>query len=67
MPTSVPQIEIADDADPPGGGRKNRKGDSAHPIENDRMGAELFIEIEVRAFTEQIEIEVGEYGRKRLV
>ena len=61
----VPEIEIADDADPLGIGSEDRKGNAGYAIEHHRMGAELVIEAKMGAFAEQKEVEVGQTGGNR--
>ncbi len=59
MPTSIPKIEVADHADPLGRRRKDRKAHAFDAVKHHGMGAELVIEVHMRAFAEQVEIEIG--------
>jgi hypothetical protein len=60
----VPEIEIADHAHAPRIGREHREGNAGDAVMHQRMGAELVVEVEVRAFAQEVEIEVGEQRRK---
>ena len=63
---AVPVVEIADHADPPGIGRENGETNAAHTIELKRMRAELIVEAQIRAFAQQIEVEIGQHGRETI-
>ena len=60
MPASVPEIEIPDDADAACVRGIEREYDAGHAVMHDRMRAELVVELQMRAFVEQVQIEVGE-------
>ena len=64
MPPRIPEIEIADHADPPRIGREHHEGHAIDAIERHRMRAELVVDPLMGAFAEQIEIEVGQDRRK---
>ncbi len=64
MPPRVPEIEVADHADALRIRREHDEGHAVDAVERARMRAELVIEPLVGAFTEQIEIEVGEHRRE---
>ena len=64
MAAAIPEIEVADHADAPGVGGKHHEGDPGDSFEHQRMGAELVVEMQMRAFAEQIEIEIGQHRRK---
>ena len=64
MAPCVPEIEIADHADPP---RIGREHDEAHPgnaIQRHRMRAKLVVDSLMGAFAQKIEIEVAQNRRK---
>ena len=64
MPPGIPEIEIADHADPLRVGRQHHEGDAIDAIERHRMRAKLVVNPLMGAFAEQIKVEVGQYGRK---
>ena len=64
MPPRVPEIEIADHADPPRIGREHDERDAVDAVERHRMRAELVVKPLMSAFAEQIQIEVGQHRRK---
>ena len=66
MPPRIPEIEIADHADPPRIGREHHEGDAVDAVERHRMRAELVVEPLMGAFAEQIQIEVGQDRRKAI-
>ncbi len=66
MAAAVPEIEVADDADPPGIGSEHRESDARHAVDHHRMRAELLVETRVRALGEQVEIEIGQHRRKSI-
>ena len=66
MPPRIPEVEIADHADPPRIGRQHHEGHPVDAVERHRMGAELVVEALMGAFAEQIEVEIGEDGRKAI-
>ena len=64
MPPCVPEIEIADDADPL---RVGCEHDESHPIdavEHQRMRAELVVESLMGAFAQEIKVEIRQHRRK---
>src|SRR5262245_60357237 len=60
MTPAIPKIEIADHAHPLRRRRKDGEGHAFHAIEHDGMGAELVVEMQMRPFAEQVEIEIGQ-------
>ena len=62
---AVPVVEVADDADAPRVRREHREGDAGDALEHHRVRAELVVELEVRAFAQQIEVELRQDRRKR--
>ena len=64
MAPRIPEIEIADHADPPCVGREHHEGDAVDAVERHRMRAELVVEPLMGAFAEQIKIEIGQHRRK---
>ena len=60
----VPEIEIADHAHALRIGREHREGDAGYAVMHPRMGAELVVEVEMRALAQEVEIEVGEHRRE---
>src|SRR6202023_3176631 len=63
---AVPEVEITDDAYPPGIRRKHRERHPRHLLKREGMRPELVVELQVRAFAKQMEIDVGEDGRKTI-
>ena len=59
MAARIPKIEIADHADPLGRRCKDRKAHAFDAVKHHGMGAELVVEVHMRAFAEQVEIEIG--------
>ena len=47
-------------------GREHREGDAGHAVEHHRMRAELLVEMQMRAFAQQVEIEIGQDRRKAI-
>jgi hypothetical protein len=45
---------------PDGRGREDGEGDAFHPVEHHGMSAELLVRMHVRAFPQQVEIEIGQ-------
>ncbi len=66
MPAAIPEIEVADDADPPRVGGMDSEADAGHAIDGHTMGAELLVEIEVSTFAEQMQIEIRQDRRKAI-
>ena len=66
MPPRVPEIEVADHADPPRVRRQHDEGDALDPVQGHRMRAEPVVEPLKFAFAEQIEIVVAEDRRKAI-
>src|SRR6185437_10747627 len=66
MAAAIPQIEVADDADAARIRRPDDEGDAVDAFHLYRMGAELVVELQVIAFAEQIEVEVGQYRREAI-
>jgi hypothetical protein len=64
MPPPVPEIEVADDADAFGIRRQHHEGDAVDAVERHRMRAELVVDPLMGALAEQMQIEVGQDGRK---
>ena len=64
MTSSVPEIEIADDADALGVRRQHHEGHAVDAVERHRMRAELVVDPLMGAFAEQMEIEVAQDRRK---
>jgi len=60
----IPEIEIADHADPPRIGRQYHEGNAWNAVKRHRMGAELVVDALMGTFTEKIQVEVGQHGRK---
>src|SRR5271165_5513897 len=63
MASAVPLVEVADDADALGIRRPHRKTDAFSTRMLDHARAELLIEPEVRAFTEEMQIKICKDGR----
>src|SRR5262249_5284519 len=64
MAAAVPEIEIADHTDALGIRDEHHKGHAGYAVERHRVRTELVVELEVIAFAQEIEIEVGQHGRK---
>ena len=64
MPPRIPEVEVADHADPPRVRREHDERDAGDAVQRHRMRAELVVQPLLRAFTEQIEIELGQNRRK---
>src|ERR1700738_2774817 len=64
MPPCVPEIEIADHADPPRIGSEHHESHALDAIERHRTSAELVIEALMGALAEEIQIEIGQHRRK---
>ena len=64
MPPRIPEIEIADDADPPRIGGEHHERHAVDAVERHRMRAKLVVNPLMGAFAQQIQIEVGQHGRK---
>jgi len=61
---AVPIVEVAHHADAPGIGCQHREGDPRDAVQHHRVGAELLVEVHMRALAEQIEVEVGQHRGK---
>jgi hypothetical protein len=66
MTAAVPEIEVADHADPTGVGSEHRERDARRAVDHHRMRAELLVETRMRALGEQVEIELGQHRRKSI-
>ena len=66
MAAAVPEIEIADHADALRIGRPHREADASDAVERDDMGTELFVQPQVVALAQQVQIVVGEQGREAI-
>ena len=64
MAAAVPEIEVADDADTPRVRREHHEGDAIDALVPHRMRAELVVELQVRAFAEQMQVHVGQDRRE---
>ena len=58
MDTTVPAVEIANDADPLGIGRPDRTGGASNPIPGHRVGAQDLIDVVVAAFPEEVKVKI---------
>ena len=65
MAAAVPMVEVADDADALGVGRQHDKGRAGDAFERHRVSAELVIDLQVRAFAQQKQVESDRTGGKR--
>ena len=63
---AVPVVEIADHADAPRIGREHGERDARDALVHERMRAELLVELQVRAFAQQIEVELRQDRRKAI-
>ena len=63
MAAAVPLVEVADDAQSLGIRRPHRKTDALNTRMLDHARAELLIEPEVGAFTEEMQIKICKNGR----
>ena len=57
---AIPLIEVADDADPLGVGRPDGEVDARHGADGDPARAELVPRTVVRAFAQQVQVEIAE-------
>ncbi len=64
MHAAVPIIKVTDDADAPGVRRPHCKMHAAHALDGLQVRAELLVAVVVRAFAEQMKIEIAQQGRK---
>ena len=64
MDAAVPVIHVADDADAASGGRPNGEVGSGYACDGMQMSAQFFVGVEMAAFADEVEIEVGEEERK---
>src|SRR5690606_20009641 len=64
--SSVPEIEIADDADPLRVGRPDHKAHAGNAVELHRMSAKLVVQAKMVAFAEQMEIVVRQDRRESI-
>ena len=64
MAPCVPEIEIADHADPPRIGREHDEPHAGNAIQRHRMRAKLVVDSLMGAFAQKIEIEVAQNRRK---
>ncbi|MET3262896.1 hypothetical protein ABIF38_004402 [Bradyrhizobium japonicum] len=64
MAPSVPEIEVADHADPARIRRQHHEADTVDTVERHRMRAERVVDALMRALAEQIEIEIAQDRRK---
>ena len=66
MAPRIPEIEVADDADPLRVRRKDDEGHARHALQHHRMGAKLLVKPLVGAFAEQVKVVVGQHRRKAI-
>ena len=66
MAAGIPEIEVADDADAACIGRQHDKAHTVEAIQRHRMRAQLVVETLMRAFAQQIQIEIGQKRRKSI-
>jgi hypothetical protein len=64
MPPRIPEIEIADHADPPRVGSEHHEGHAVDAIQRYWMRAKLVVNPLMGAFAQKIQIEIGQYRRK---
>src|SRR3954469_8552560 len=64
MPARIPEVEVADDADPPRIGSEYNESHPIDPVERHRVRTELVVEPLMGAFAEQIEIEIAQHRRE---
>ena len=61
---SVPEIEVADDADALRIRRPHHESHALDAVQHQGMGAELVVEAQVIAFAEEIQVEIGQNRRE---
>ena len=66
MATAVPVVEIADDADAPRIGRPDGEGDAERAIMLAPMRAENGVAFVMRAFDQQVDVEIAQHRRERV-
>src|SRR5438105_6391777 len=64
MAAAIPRIEIANDANAAGVRDKHREGHAGHAVQRHWVRTELVVERKVIAIAEQMEVEIGQDGRK---
>ena len=64
MAAAVPGVEIADDADAGGVGCPDGEIDSFHAVDRAQLGPQPLVEAPVPPFVQQVQIVVGQQGRK---
>ena len=64
MSPCIPEIEIADDADPLRIGREHDEGHPLDAIQHQRMRAELVVKPLMGSFAQKIQVEFRQHGRK---
>jgi hypothetical protein len=64
MTPRIPEVEIADHADPLGARREHDEADTVGAVDRHRMRTELVVELLVGAFTEQIKIVIAQDRQK---
>ena len=60
------KLKVADHADAPGVWRQHHESHAFDAVERHRMRAKLVVEPLMGAFAEQIEVEIGQNGRKAI-
>jgi len=64
MAPSVPVVERADHADPPGIGRPDREGDAIHAFHGHRARTEPFVDLEMLALCQEVHVHLAQDWRK---
>src|SRR5450432_1792410 len=66
MTPRIPEIEIADDADPPRIWREHHESDAFDAVQGHRMRAQLVIQPLIGAFAEKVQVEVAQHRREAI-
>ncbi len=64
MPPWIPEVEIADHADPPRVRSEHHEGDAGNAVQRHRMHAELVVNPLMSAFTQQVKVKIAQDRRK---
>ncbi len=62
MRAAVPAVEVPDDRNGPGVGGPDAETRPGHTVEDHGMGAQFFVQFEMAAFFEKIDVVVREHG-----
>ena len=66
VPPAIPVVEISHHADAPCVGREDGEKHARNAVEHKGVRAQLIVEAHVRAFAQEIEIEIGQHGSEAI-